>query len=358
MVAVVLAGCSSGPSTVAATRFADTGASALPATSPYLLMASAQTGWAVWPSGSSWLLLGTDDGWRSVKNVTPVAVPTGGGLVVTSAGEEVAAAVGAYERLVSSPVLTKKSATMQWRPAELPGAVVDDRNAISLRAGRAAAIVTQSGGTVVMDEDGSWVTMATAAGLVPKGTLRLDTVTWAGSAVGWLTGHGPAGTTVAFQTTDGGRSWSSVPGTAPSTVAALAPCGQGRNWLLPVIGGGEITLRRTRDDGRSWHTGTAIPLASGAPAWGCQGSHVWVVGRSGSADHIFASDDGGQTWVDRGSAPQGLCALSPDSRDSGFAVSRTGTTTTLWAVTSDGAHFSARSLPGWVATLGGQEGTS
>jgi hypothetical protein len=358
MVAVVLAGCSSGGSTGATVRFSDPVVSALPATTPYLLMATARTGWAVWPSGSSWLLLGTDDGWRTVKNVTPIAVPTGGGLVVASAGEELAAAVGTYERLVSSPVLTKKDATTPWSPAELPGAVVDDRNAISLRAGHAAAIVKKAGGTVVIDEGGSWVTVTTAAGLVPKGMLRLDTVTWADSAVGWLTGHGPVGTTVAFQTTDGGRSWSPVPGSGPSTVAAMAPCGEGRNWLLPVIGGGRIMLQRTRDDGQSWHNGTSILLASGAPAWGCRGGHVWVVGRSGKADQIFASDDSGRNWVDRGSAPPGLSALSPETPTSGFAVSRTGTTTTLWAVTDDGAHFSARSLPGWVATLGAQEGTS
>jgi hypothetical protein len=358
MVALALAGCSSVASTGASVRSAHTAASALPATTPYLLMSNASTGWAIWPSGNSWLLLGTDDGWRTVSNVTPIAVPTGGGLVVASAGDKLAAAVGAFERLVSSPVLTKKDTTAQWSPAELPGAVVDDRNAISLRAGRTAAIVKASGGTVVIDEDGSWLTLTTAANLFPNGALHLNTITWADRSVGWLTGYGPVGTTVAFQTTNAGKSWSPVPVSGPSTVAAMAPCGAGRNWLLPVIGGDKITLQRTSDAGLRWYPGASIPLATGTPAWGCRGHHVWMVGSSGAADHIFASDDGGRSWEDRGTAPPGLSALSPETGSSGFAVSRTATKSTLWAVTDNGAQFSARSLPGWVATLGGQEATS
>ncbi|MDX6231703.1 MAG: hypothetical protein QOH68_662, partial [Nocardioidaceae bacterium] len=101
----------------------------LAATAPYLRMTSGDTGWAVWPSGSSWLILRTSDGWSHVTNATPIGVPTNGGLVLdATSGGSVAVAVGAYDRLLSSPLLTKGRATAAWRPAELPGAVTNARS--------------------------------------------------------------------------------------------------------------------------------------------------------------------------------------------------------------------------------------
>jgi hypothetical protein len=350
---VSVSGCSSGSEGVP-TRFA---ASSLPATAPYLLMPDSSTGWAIWPSGDSWLLLRTGDGWRTVTNVTPAAVPTDGGLVVARSSVRVVAAVGAYERLVRSPILTRDDAATQWQTGELPGAVIDDRNAVSLVAGHASAVLAPSGGTVVIASRGRWSTLTTAAALVPDGSLHLDTVTWADAHLGWLTGHGPAGTPVVFQTTDAGRSWTSVP-VPSSAVAALAPCGAGRHWLFPVIGGGGITVHRTMDGGRHWYAGASLSSAAGIPAWGCKDNHVWMAGKSGSADHVFSSDDGGQSWADRGLAPVGLSALAPEGGGSGFAASHTEKSDTLWAVTQDGGRFTVRPLPAWLATLGAQQTTS
>lgn len=356
--ALALAGCASNDARPSAVRYAETATAPLPATTPYLVMTDADTGWAIWPSGDEWTLLATRDGWRTIDNATPVAVPTGGGLVVAEAGRRLAVAIGRYERLLRSPVLTSSDTTIKWRPDELPGAVTDDRDALSLADGQLTAVDQGAGGAVVTAGRHGWTTLVTARDLDPEGNLHLDTVTWASRSLGWLTGHGPTGTPVAFQTDDAGRDWTPVPLHQPTAVAALAPCGSGTHWLLPVVTPGRITVQRTADGGRSWHAGQSLALATGAPAWGCRGSQVLLAARSDGTDRVFASDDAGSSWSARGTAPAGLSALAPAAGGAGFAVSGSAKAPKLWAVTGDGAHFEARPLPGWVARLGGSSSTT
>ena len=155
---------------------------------------------------------------------------------------------------------------------------------------------------------------------------------------------------MAFQTTDGGRTWAPVNLSSRAAVAALAPCGSGKSWLLPVIGDdGTITVERTADGGKTWVAGASIAGPVALPAWGCRGAEVWLVGRAG---HIFASDNDGSTWSDRGKAPAQLTDLAPSSGDAGFATSGSAQHPTLWAVSSGGAAFDKIPLPAWVSALG------
>jgi hypothetical protein len=332
----------------------------LSATAPYVRMTSAETGWAVWPSGSSWLVLRTSDGWSHVTNATPIGVPTNGGLVIdaTSAGA-VAVAVAAYDRLLSSPLLTKSSATAAWRPAELPGAVTNARSAVAITSTATTAVLRTAGGTVVTGGDAGWVTVIDAGRLAPGRQLRLDGITWADKDLGWLTGHAPLGSIVAFQTTDGGRRWAPIPAATRSVVAALAPCGIGQAWVLPTIrADGKIAFLRTSDAGTTWTRGRSLKLGSGAPVWGCHGDALWSAGRAGNADHVFSSQDAGRSWTDRGRAPAGLTDLSPVGDGKGFACSRTDGQSRLWSVTEDGARYAERHLPGWVSSIGAAGSTS
>lgn len=332
----------------------------LAATAPYVRMTSADAGWAVWPSGSSWLVLRTSDGWSHVTNATPIGVPTNGGLVIdATSGGSVAVAVEAYDRLLSSPLLTKSSATAAWRPAELPGAVTNARSAVAVTSTATTTVLRTAGGTVVTGGDAGWVTVIDARRLAPGRQLRLDGITWADKDLGWLTGHAPQGSTVAFQTTDGGRRWAPIPAATGSVVAALAPCGIGQAWVLPVIrAGGKIAFLRTSDAGTTWTSGRSLKLGSGAPVSGCHGDAVWSAGRAGSADHVFSSADAGRSWTDRGPAPTGLTDLSPVGNGKGFACSRTDGQSRLWSVTEDGARYIERHLPGWVSSIGAAGSTS
>lgn len=347
--AALLVGCAGPPATPRASTVGPGDAAPLPATAPYLTMTGPGTGWAVWPSGDAWLVLGTADGFAHIRNGTPVGVETNGGLVASPGSIRSAVAVLAHERLLRSPVLTAV-AHQQWRPSELPGAVADSRAAVSTAPGHTSAITTASGGTLLEQVGSGWQVLARGDRLARNRALALDSVTWASSQIGWLTGHGRAGTPMAFRTSDGGRSWSPIAATAGRTVATLSPCGSRSAWLMPAISDNTLTVLRTTDEGAHWSAGAAVPLAAGEPAWGCHRAVTWVV--SGT-DRILSSADGGRHWTGRGRAPADLTDLTPTGGGTGFAAS-SGKTPVLWRVSGDGAAFTRISLPGWVATIGAQ----
>ncbi|MCU1614878.1 MAG: Photosynthesis system assembly factor [Frankiales bacterium] len=327
----------------------------MPATEPYLVMTSPASGWAVWPSGGAWVLLHTVDGFGHVENRTPIGVPTDGGLIGDFAGERAAVAVGPVEQLLRSPLLST-AGTAPWTPAELPGGVVRSRGAVALAGTGVTALTSGAGGTLLTQRGGSWHAAVDARALPGASGLALDSVTWAGDSVGWLTGHGRPGGAVAFGTTDAGVTWTPVRLPGSDDVAALAPCGDGAGWSLPVLDStGHIQVLRTRDGGGTWTAGQPLPVAVGEPAWGCSGDAVWVVAASGPANAVFSSADGGATWTKKGAAPAGLTDLSPTGAGRGFAASG-GRHPSLWSVDGDGARFTRVPLPSWVAALGAATG--
>lgn len=335
----------------AAARFGPGEPAPLPATTPYVATTGGSTGWAVWPSGTAWLVLQTTDGFAHVTNRTPVAVETDGGLIGSFASDRAAVAVGAHDRLLRSPLLTSTGGAA-WVPTELPDAVSNARDAVSI-AGRSETAVA-AGGTVLVKTATGWSAVAEVRRLAPAGGLHIDSIVWANASLGWLTAHGRAGQPMAFQTSDGGVAWTALPLATGSVVAALAPCGTGASWLLPVIDTEGIErVLRTGDGGLTWTPGTPLSVAVGAPAWGCLGDEVWTAAHVGGADRVLASADGGNDWVDRGPAPTGLTDLTPAGDGVGFAAS-TGKSATLWAVGAGGASFNAVRLPGWIAAVGSQ----
>jgi hypothetical protein len=322
----------------------------LPATAPYLEMTGPNAGVAVWPSGTAWLVLSTEDGFAHVTNRTPQGVETDGGLVATVTAGGAIVAVGAHERLLRSPVLTADPA-WHWSAGELPGAIADSRAAVSSTP--TTAVIDARGGTQERRDNTDWTRVTDAGALAPGTTL--DAITWASARVGWLTGYGH-GRAAAFGTTDAGATWTPVPQATGSITAALAPCGSGSSWLMPVIRSGTtILVLRTADDGARWTPGAAVAVADAGPVVGCAGETLWLDSRSAGHDRILASSDGGASWTDRGAAPDRLTDLTPTAGGAGFATSG-GEHPQLWRVTGDGAQFSPVTLPGWVASLGKQVG--
>jgi hypothetical protein len=289
-------------------------------------------------------------------------VPTGGGLVAAQGatqGAAVAVAIGAFDRLAVSPLLSAATIGAPWSPAELPGAASTSRGAVAVGVGQAAVVLAAAQGTLVAGDADRWTQLTTAATLDPKRRIRLDAITWANGSLGWLTAHGSSGVAMAFQTTDGGHSWHGFDLASGSSVAALAPCGAGEQWLLPLISvNGYIQVERTADGGRTWSAGQLLALAAGLPTWACHGHQVLLAGRAGKADHVFASVDDGASWHDRGAAPAGLSDLAITGDGTGFATSMTSHGPMLWSVSASGARFSPLALPTWVKTIGAQTGQS
>ena len=356
-----LSACSSSPSPPAspqdrAQRLATSTGALLPAASPWLFMQDSRSGDAVWPSGAAYLLLHTEDGWRHVTNITPVAVPTGGGLTLAVASGELMVAALPFDRLVISPLLRGTSSGKSWSPEELPGGLTLARGSVALGPRGVTAVLRANAGTVVEKGQHNWNVLTEASGLVPGGHLHLDALNWGVGGRGWLTGHGPAGSPKAFTTNDSGRTWTAVVGLAPDAVAALPPCGSEQTWTLPVVRArGTISIATSVDSGATWATGAALTLPLGLPAWGCHGQDVWMLGGAANGgDHIYSSANAGGTWADLGVAPHGVTDLVPTGDHAGFATSVTAKGAILWAVRGDGASFSPVALPGWVATVGQQ----
>jgi hypothetical protein len=231
--------------------------------------------------------------------------------------------------------------------------VVNARGALAVGPTGTSAVLRRHGGTLVAAHAGAWLTLTDAERLAPRARLRLETVTWGADGLGWLTGHA-TDAAVAFRTADAGATWTPVPTGPGVPTAALAPCGAGSTWVLPVLSAaGRVTFRRTVDAGRTWRTGGSLPMAAELPAWGCSGDDVWSVTQRHGSEQVVASDDGGVHWAEPRRAPAGVVDLTPVGDGAGFAVSRHGGESVLWSLDGDGTAWHRLRLPGWVGRLGG-----
>jgi len=323
----------------------------LPLATARLVDAGGGKWFAVWPSGKVWILLATSDTWQHVTAITPVAVPTDGGLAIASSTDGLAAAVGTYDRLVDSPLLTTTAPDRGWTPTELPGPVAAGRDAVAWSGPDPTAIVDNA---LLRRTGGSWQRVVSAAKL--SSGLTLEGIRWTQSGrIGWLTGHRSDGGPVAFQTEDGGVSWTEVPAGATAARAALAPCGAGNSWLLPILGDdGSEKLLRTTDGGRSWQPGAAIQSTRPVPAWGCQNGLAWTLASVGGSAHLLTSTDAGAHWSDHGAVPAGLTDVQLVDATGGFAAGKRADRGVLYRIRLDAgsATFDRQPLPAWVDTIG------
>ncbi len=320
------------------------------AQAPYLEMSSATDGVLVWRSGTAWVLLSTQDGFAHVINRTPVGVETGGGLTLSATPQRRIVAVGAHDRLVRSPLL-HSAANWRWSSDELPGGVSGARDAVAVDSGAITAVITANGGTLERRTSQGWTAITSARTLAGANDLTLDSITWAGRT-GWLAGHGSTAGAKAFVTVDGGAHWSGVPGTSGDSIAAIAPCGSGATWLLPVVDRGDTMRILRTSDAQRWVTGAPVHIA-GDPVYGCSGTDLWV---AGTGDRLLVSSDSGAHWADRAAAPAALTDLAPTGHGNGFATTG-GTTPALWRVTDGGTRFTRIPLPAWVGSLGQAAGS-
>ena len=345
-------GCSAGSSDETTTGTDD---ATPPTSSLTVVMTDADHGVAVWPSGQEWLVLRTADGWQHVSNVSPQAVPTGGGIAVSLSGSRLTAVIMPIEQMTISPYLTSADGGDHWTPGELPDGAIRSTGAVAATSSRTAALV--GSGQLVAGGPDSWATLASESALAAGGRLHLESVTWASMQRGWLTGTAQAGTAVAYQTDDAGGTWTAVPGTQAATGSgsALPPCGAGSSWLFPVLGaagGGSVAIEASSDGGGTWSKVATLSSPASGRAWGCHGQEAWLVVRTPAGPHLMRSTDAGRTWSDGGEVPAGVTALAPTGAGQGFAAGVAGRRAVLWQVDAAG-HFTEVTLPAWVARAGG-----
>ncbi|HSP82014.1 MAG TPA: glycoside hydrolase domain-containing protein [Myxococcaceae bacterium] len=174
----------------------------------------------------------------------------------------------------------------------------------STRGWLAGVDVTAAERLVVLEtRDGgrSWGELPVAASALETGDVyKRAEVQFIDAERGWLLGQVATGQAFSlgrlFRTTDGGRSWESLP--PPPAAGRILFVDAGRGFMVgaPVA----EKLYTTEDGGRSWRE---LPLASGFALYGVPVFHsasegVVAVTLPGEAPRLvlFATRDGGRTW--------------------------------------------------------------
>jgi hypothetical protein len=316
-----------------------------------LQMTGPRTGYAVWPSGVRWILLRTDDGWRTVKNATPVAVPTDGGLVLATGGGRAAVGVLPYEKLTVSPVMRSEGASRTWTPSQLPSALAASAHALALTDGDAWAVLAD--GSVMRQHVGSqeWSTSLTASTPGSNGTLDITGVAFPDGRTGFLSGRRSGSGPVLLTTTDGGSRWVDTGITATASTTSYLPCRLGSMWVAPVLSDGRLELRTSSSPTGPWSVGPSLDAAS-APLASCGTTMLWAGVRAAGSEslHGFTVQSG---WTPLGSVPRPLVSLGATSDAVAYAAAEDDPSVVVELTTGSSLGVAELRLPDWVATIGG-----
>lgn len=317
-----------------------------------IVMTDALVGYAVWPSGVRWIVLGTTDGWRTVANRTPVAVPTDGGLVLSAHGPRVALGVLPYEQLLVSPVLQSSGPGRIWNPSQLPSALAGTSSALARAEGATYAVLADGGVVTKPDDAPGWTRVTSARKLAPDGALSVTGVAFPDGRTGFVMGSGPSGRPVLF--TGAGSSWTAVdlPLTGGGTATALPPCLAGATWVALVARDGRLDMFTAPAPTGPW---TADPelVTAATPLVGCSARRVWAAAPVGSSDVLSVAPLGGG-WQPLGDLGTHLVALTPVSDTEAFAADSDPTHILAISIAAQGRTATTQlPVPGWAATVGG-----
>jgi photosystem II stability/assembly factor-like uncharacterized protein len=113
------------------------------------------------------------------------------------------------------------------------------------------------------------------------------------------------GTTYLLRSTNGGASWSRLPGvhlgiaglpgfTSPFS---FVDARHGWSWFVPYSGAAAADVRTTSDGARSWQQVTQ-PQGFGPAVFALDGLHAWTVGSALASNTgvLYATTDGGKSW--------------------------------------------------------------
>ena len=318
---------------------------------PHIVMTTADAGYAVWASGVRWIVLGTADGWRTVTNRTPVAVPTDGGLVLSARSGRVWVGVLPFQQLKVSPVLSSDGTTRVWSPTQLPSALAPSATAIG-RSARATWAVLADGSVVTLPDGGSsWATATSATRLDPSGSLTLTGVDFLDGSIGFITATRTSVGPTLFVTTDAGGTWHDS-GIRPggSSAGAWPVCRIGVTWVAPIQVDDRLDLLVADDPRGPWRAGGQTPV-TGVPLVTCTPSRVVAVLPDAGSDTFLGAEPAG-SWTTLGSMNRHLVSLTAASDGVAYGADADPTRVLRIELTSP-LRVDDVALPEWVATIGG-----
>jgi hypothetical protein len=340
--ALVATGCASG-----STEGATVGSAAV----PHIVMSGADAGYAVWPSGARWIVLGTADGWRTVTNRTPVAVPTDGGLVLTARAGRVWVGVLPFQQLTVSPVLASDGTSRMWSPTQLPSALAPSATAIARSASATWAVLADGSVVTLREGETSWTASTSASELDPTGSLTLAGVSFPAGSIGFLTATRTSGGPTLFVTTDAGATWhDSGVRTGGTAVRPWAPCRIGATWVAPVQVDDRLLLLTAEDPRGPWRQGPPAPVA-GTALVTCTSQRVVAVLSDNGSDEFYSGDPS-TGWASLGSSGRHLVAVAAASDTVAFGADA-DSSRVFRVELARPVRVEDVDLPGWVATIGG-----
>jgi photosystem II stability/assembly factor-like uncharacterized protein len=339
---LVVAGCASGA------------ASNQPIGRPQqIVMTSPSDGYAVWPSGVRSIVIGTTDGWRTVTNRTPLAVPTDGGMVLGATSQSVVTGVLPFHLLTISPVLTSSDLGKTWAGSQLPGALNDNPHALA-RVGETTYAVLAKTGEVVEQHDGAsaWAHLTSPTELDPAGGFTPQGISSPDGQTLFVIGESsPKAAARAFVSRDRGGTWTGLAvGSIGIEQTTDAPCVAASGWLFPVRSQSGVQVARLTSAFLQTSIAPAVVPASN-PALACGGGLVWIAVTEGDNTRVVTVGSTGKPHY-LGQVSGRITALAPTSATQAFAatsdVAKIGTLTTQPSL-----QLTTTPLPSWVATVGG-----
>lgn len=324
---------------------------------PQIVMTSPTTGFAAWPSGARWIVIGTTDGWQHVTNRTPLGVPTDGGLVVAADQSLLRVGVLPFRLLRSSPILLgSTTGTNTYASSQLGLALPDSPSALLVAGSHTYAVAKNNPGASELTSNG-W-RFRSAAPRTTK-TTRYFTAEGVGSPDDgktlYLVGSNSAGPVVAFSSADNGGTWNPVllPGVPDNGATAVAPCASGTTTLLPVVKDGAV-YAASRDASGRW-TVTASPRTDSTPVVTCGGGSIWAFRPQGSSSVLEQFTPTG-AWVQRGTVAVAPIAATAASSDTLYAATSQRDQLTRIRLTPSPV-VTVIALPKWISTIGGSQMT-
>lgn len=176
------------------------------------------------------------------------------------------------------------------------------------------------------------------AGLTLDGSADLHGVDFVNTSIGFVVG-GKTGSGIAFKTTDGGDSWTTLTGFLPLGTGILRDISCINGSICYAVGdGGEVI--RTASGGTSWTAQDSTTSANLLSVSAISSSSAWAVGALG----VIRKTTNGSTWTNPGSpASNTFYGVDFTSSSIGALVGASGAA----YITSDGGiAWEVRTLPG------------
>jgi hypothetical protein len=318
-------------------------------------MTSATNGYAIWPSGVRSIVIGTTDGWRTVVNRTPLAVPTDGGMVLAATPQSVVTGVLPFHLLTISPVLTSSDQGKTWTGSQLTGPLMESPNALA-RLGTTTFALLAKTGELIAQRDGqqTWSHVTSPRELDPSGAFKPQGVASPDGTTLFVVGANSATRGAsAFASTDAGETWKAlVLGATGGLEKSSAPCATAAGWLVPMRSqGGGVIHRLTRKFVELPMPSDVAIVPASNPVIACGGGLLWISVTRGNNTRVVTVDSKGDPHY-LGDVSGRITAMAPTS--STQAIVATSDLTKMGALTTLPAlHLTPISLPTWVSTVGG-----